>query len=274
MTTPTGYGPAEPQPSPAIATLSGRGARARVWWEIGIVLSLSLGASAVYSIVRIIDIGTRDTPISQQTATINQSQSARPLFDLVYQLLGIAFDLAPVALVLWLLWQPARSAFRRIGFDASRPWKDIGGGFLLAAAVGIPGLGLYLLSRTLGFSVNVQTSGLDDYWWTIPVLVLSALRAALSEEIIVVGYLFTRLRELGWKPWTIIVSSALLRGSYHLYQGWGGFVGNLAMGILFGWAYNRWGRTAPLIVCHFILDLVSFLGYALAQAWFPGIFPS
>ncbi|MFD1714280.1 CPBP family intramembrane glutamic endopeptidase [Amnibacterium flavum] len=248
--------------------------RSRTWWEIGIVLSLSLGASAVYSIVRIIDRSTRDIPLAQQSATINQSASDRPLFDLVYQLLGIAFDLAPVALVLWLLWRPAQSAFRRIGFDATRPGRDIGSGFLLAAVVGIPGLGLYLLSRTLGFSVDVRTSGLDDYWWTIPILILSALRAALTEEIIVVGYLFTRLRELGWRPWSIIIGSAILRGSYHLYQGWGGFVGNLAMGILFGWAYNRWGRTAPLIVCHFILDIVSFVGYPLAVLWFPTVFIS
>ena len=87
-----------------------------------------------------------------------------------------------------------------------------------------------------------------------------------------VAYLFARLRDLGWRPWSIIVTSALLRGSYHLYQGFGGFIGNVAMGLLFGWAYQRYGRILPLIVAHWILDIVSFAGYALAVAWWPNQF--
>ena len=36
--------------------------------------------------------------------------------------------------------------------------------------------------------------------------------------------------------------STLLRGSYHLYQGLGGFVGNLVMGLVFGRVWQRQGR--------------------------------
>ena len=43
--------------------------------------------------------------------------------------------------------------------------------------------------------------------------------------LIVIGYLYARLRELGWGRWTIILSTAVFRGSYHLYQGFGGFAG-------------------------------------------------
>ena len=110
--------------------------------EIAIVLGLSLGASAVYSIVALLNRLSQPVPISQQTATLNPSLSERPVFDLVYQLLGIVFDLAPVALALYLLWLPGRSAFSRIGFDASRPLKDAGAGLLLVAVIGIPGVGL------------------------------------------------------------------------------------------------------------------------------------
>jgi membrane protease YdiL (CAAX protease family) len=59
------------------------------------------------------------------------------------------------------------------------------------------------------------------------------------------------------------VSSAVVRGSYHLYQGFGGFVGNLVMGLVFGLAYLRSKRVGPLVVAHVILDLVAFIGYAL-----------
>ena len=61
----------------------------------------------------------------------------------------------------------------------------------------------------------------------------------------------------------ILVVSAVIRGSYHLYQGFGGFVGNLIMGLIFGLIYLRWRRVGPLIVAHTLLDVVAFVGYAL-----------
>ena len=57
--------------------------------------------------------------------------------------------------------------------------------------------------------------------------------------------------------------SALLRGSYHLYQGLGGFVGNVAMGLIFARLYQRWGRTMPMIIAHSLIDTVAFVGYIL-----------
>jgi hypothetical protein len=240
-------------------------------WEVAIVLGLSLGASAVYSVVAIAARLTAGTPLADQSTALNASQSPREWLDFTYQFLAIFFDLFAVALVLYLLWLPGRSAFRRLGLDATRPGRDVGAGLLLVLAIGVPGLGLYLAGRALGLTVAVVASPLDTHWWTIPILVLSALRAALTEELIVVGYLFTRLAELGWSKWTIILSSALLRGSYHLYQGIGPFFGNVAMGVLFGWCYQRWGRTMPLVVAHWVLDIVSFVGYPLALAWWPAL---
>jgi len=248
-----------------------RGNRTGLRWEVGIVLGMSLGASALYSIISIIARLTDARPLSEQSATLNGSQSPREWLDFSYQFLGIFFALFAVALVLYLLWLPGQSPFRRLGFDFTQPGRDLMRGFGLVLVIGIPGLGLYLAGRSLGFTVAIVPSPLDTFWWTIPILVLSALRSALVEELIVVGYLFTRLRELGWSTWTIIVSSALLRGSYHLYQGIGPFFGNAAMGVLFGWCYLRWGRTMPLVIAHWILDIVSFVGYPLALTWWPGL---
>lgn len=247
--------------------------RSRTWLEIAIVLGLSLGSSAVYSIVSLLRKLSLGQSLSAQKTVINQPLADQPIFDLVYQLLGIFFGLVPVVLVFWLLATPGRSAFSQLGFNFKEPGKDILRGVGLAALIGIPGLGLYFLGHALGLTVTIVPTALDTYWWTIPVLILSALRAALVEELIVVGYLFTRLRELGWKTWHIIGTSALLRGSYHLYQGFGPFVGNVAMGIVFGLAYQRWGRTMPLVIAHWILDIVSFTGYALVKTLIPGFLP-
>jgi membrane protease YdiL (CAAX protease family) len=80
------------------------------------------------------------------------------------------------------------------------------------------------------------------------------------------------LRQLGFGDPAAIGLSALLRGSYHLYQGIGGFVGNVAMGLLFGWLYRRWGRVTPLVVAHTLLDVGAFVGYAVLVdhvSWLP-----
>lgn len=252
--------------------------RTRLRWELAIVLALSYGASGVYAIVAIVERLTREIALAEQTATINRTLSERPVFDLVYQLLSIAFGLAPVALVVYLLWRRSRPHLGGLGLgrpaSGRRGWwiREAGGGLLLAAAIGVPGLGFYLLTKAIGINVTVVPNALDAYWWTVPVLVLSALRAALGEELIVVAYFFDRMRRLGVGPWATIVASALLRGSYHLYQGFGGFLGNVAMGVVFGWAYRRWGRSLPLIVAHWVLDIVSFVGYPLAAAWWPALF--
>lgn len=240
--------------------------------ELLLVLGLSLGASAVYSVLSFLDDLTRG-PLSGQTTTLNPRQNARPLFDVIYQVLGNAFPLVPVLLALYLLATPALSGARRIGLDLDRPRFDLGFGMLLFAAIGIPGIGLYFAARGLGVNLAVQTSGIGAEWYAIPVLVLSAARSALQEEVIVVAFLTERLRDLRRRPWLILTASALLRGSYHLYQGVGGFVGNAIMGFVFALLYRRWGRVGPLVVAHFLLDLTSFVGVAVLDALAPGLLP-
>lgn len=250
----------------------------RIRWEIAIVLALSFGASGVYAIITIVERVTRETALAEQTATINRPLAERQLFDLIYQLLGIAFGLAPVALVIFLLWRRRSPHLAPLGLgrtaDGRSGWwaREALGGVALAACIGIPGIAFYLFSKAIGINTTVVPTALDALWWTVPILILRALQAALGEELIVVAYLFERFERLGVGPWATIVSSALLRGSYHLYQGFGGFIGNVVMGLVFGWAYRRWERSLPLIIAHWILDIVSFLGYPLAVALWPALF--
>ncbi len=248
-----------------------RYARTRLAWEIVLVLLVSVGQSAIYSVVSFVRAATR-APISQQQTQLNPSRSAEPLWDAIYQFLDIFFSLALVALALYLLWEPANNALRRIGLDFRRFGSDLGRGVLLVVLIGAPGIGVYAIGRAIGQSITVVPAPLDSSWWVIALLVLAALRAGLTEEVTFLGYLFDRLRRLGWSWTGIIVSTALLRGSYHLYQGWPSALGNVVMGLVFGWCYKRWGRVMPLVVAHTIIDIVAFVGYPLAAAWWPGIF--
>ncbi|GIF49350.1 CAAX prenyl protease-like protein [Asanoa ferruginea] len=239
--------------------------RTRLRAEILIVLGLSLGQSAIYSLVTIVARLTAAAPLSQQTATLNPSQSARPYLDLTYQLLGIFFALVPVALALYLL----RSPRSLLGLDARRPWFDLGWGVALAAAIGLPGLGLVFVAAQLGINANLVPAALPHLWWAVPVLILSAAQNAILEEIVVVGYLVTKLRDLGWKLVWVVAASAVLRGSYHLYQGFGAFLGNAVMGVVFALFFIRTRRVLPLVVAHTLLDVVAFVGYSLLpHSWF------
>jgi membrane protease YdiL (CAAX protease family) len=157
----------------------------------------------------------------------------------------------------------AVSARRLIGLDFTRPWRDLGYATGLLAAVGGAGLAFYLVMRALGLNTTVAAANMGDTWWAIPALVISALLAGLEEEVIMLGYLLTRLKDLAWNPWAAITLSAAIRGGYHLYQGWGGAIGNLVMGLVFGYCYQRWGRVMPLVIAHTLMDVVAFVGYAL-----------
>ena len=110
----------------------------------------------------------------------------------------------------------------------------------------------------------------EGYWWTWVAVVMNAVGAALVEETIVLAYLITRLEQIGWSSLAAVAASATLRGSYHLYQGWGGFVGNLAMGVLFGALFVRWRRAWPFVVAHACLDIAAAAAFLLFRDRLPG----
>ena len=238
-------------------------ARRRLAFEIVILIGLSLGKSGVYAVIDLIGKLTDGQTLASQTATLNQSQSPRPYLDLSYQIYGIVFTLVPVALALWLLSANSPRVARMLGLDRRRPGLDLAQGAGLAALIGLPGLALYFIGHALGVTATIVPADLNAYWWTEPVLVLQAAKNAVLEEVIVVGYLVTRLKALGWRVPAIIGASAVLRGSYHLYQGFGPFLGNAVMGVIFAEWFRRGGRVMPLIIAHTILDVVSFVGYDL-----------
>ncbi|MEV8510868.1 CPBP family intramembrane glutamic endopeptidase [Dactylosporangium sp. NPDC051484] len=232
--------------------------------EVLLVLGVSLGSSAIYAILNIVNRLTYVKPLSEQTATLNPTVVVdRPWLDLLYQLAGIGIGVVPALLAVHLL-RRAHDPLD-IGLDASRPVSDLGRGAALAALIGLPGLGLVWAARQLGISAQIVPEALGTHWWSVPVLILSAVENGVLEEIVMVGYLLTRLRDLGWGAWPAIVVSAVIRGSYHLYQGFGGFIGNVVMGLVFGYFFRRTGRVMPLVVAHSILDIVSFVGYALLK---------
>jgi len=228
--------------------------------EVLVVLALSLLASAVFAILDLLAAPIKGVVV----ASTDQSN------ELARQLAGVVFGLAPVALVVHLVRRSGEGP-GAIGLEPDDPWADVAAGVVLFGVVGLAGVGIYFASVAAGvnrFVVPVPPLG---HWWTVPVLILSAVQAALVEEVIVLGYLVTRLQQVGAAVWVAVGASALLRGSYHLYQGWGGFAGNLAMGLLFAILFVRWRRTWPFVVAHLLLDVGAGVGYLVFRGRLNGL---
>jgi CAAX protease family protein len=228
--------------------------------EIAVVLAVTFGLSAYTAIVSLAEAVLLG--LSGQKVTLNRRLSPIDLINLGLNLASVLQLLAWGTLGLYLLW---RSGFgpRSIGLGRFRWRPDLLGGLGLAAVIGLPGLGLYVAGRKLGIGVAVVPAELYDTWWRIPVLLAVAFANGWAEEIIVVAFLMTRLRQLGHAPVMVLVLSSLLRGAYHLYQGFGAGLGNIVMGLVFGYVWQRTGRLWPLIIAHGLIDAVAFVGYAL-----------
>lgn len=230
--------------------------------EVWLVFALSLGASGVNALLHLLADLTNGQALHAQTALLNGSQApGRPWLDLALQLTGIASGLVPVLLVAHFLMR-SQESLSDIGADFSRPRWDAARGVLVAALVGGAGLAFYLIAHASGANLTVVPEALPRVWWRIPILILSAAQNGTVEEVLVLGYLIRRMSQLGWSAPRALVLAAVVRGSYHLYQGFGGFAANFAMGLIFGWLFLRWKRVMPFIIAHTLMDSVAFVGYA------------
>ena len=240
-------------------------------WEIFAVFAVSLGASGLNALLNLIGSLLAPQSLSSQQALLVGPLAANDWLDLALQLAGIAEALAPVVLVFYLLARSGEGP-ADIGLDASQPGRDIAArrGAGRGDRRGRPGP---LPDRVPSRDQPERGPGVAARGLVAdPVLILSAAHDGILEEILVIGYLLRRLDQLRWTPWKAIVFAAVLRGSYHLYQGFGAFVGNAVMGLIFGYLYRRWGRVTPFIIAHTLIDTVTFVGYAALHghvSWLP-----
>lgn len=232
----------------------GRGLRL----EIGVMLAVTFGVSAVTAVLQLLDAVL--SGLAGRRVRLNPNLSRYDLINLGLNLASVAQLVAWGALALYLLWRSGITP-SRLGLGRPRWRADVLGGLGLAALIGIPGLLLYLAARWLSMNAQVEPAALHDTWWRTPVLIFAAFANGFAEEVVVVGYLITRLKQLGLSQNRAILASSVLRGMYHLYQGFGAGLGNLVMGLVFGYAWCRTGRLWPLVIAHGVIDTVAFVGY-------------
>ncbi len=240
--------------------------RERYGLEVLAVLGVSLGMSGVTALLSFIrtQVTVPGGFANAQVTVVSQRETVYPWLDLLDVLAQILRGVMPAFLAVVLLMRTPGGPGYGIGLDRLRSraaTADLRAGLGFAALIGIPGLALVWAARELGVNASLNVVDFPAVWYRIPVLLLEALQNGLIEEIVVVAFLLTRLRQMGWSDQRALLTSATLRGSYHLYQGYGGFVGNFVMGVVFGWWFQRSRRVVPLVIAHFLLDAISFVGY-------------
>ena len=258
-------GDAKPSTAPSTSDSEAPPRGDRLGLEVLAVLSVSYAMSGLYALLSFIraqvtiNHGIGFSGVA--TAPLNRGRETEfQWLDILDHLADVVSGLAPAFLAIVLLLRSPGGRGLGVGLDRLRT-KELFQGFGFAAAIGIPGLALVYAARELGFNAQIVATDFDDVWYRIPVLLLNAFQNGAAEEVIVTAYLLTRLRQLGWTSSRSVAAAAVLRGSYHLYQGYGAFVGNAVMGVIFGWWFQRTRRIVPLIVAHTVIDAVSFIGY-------------
>lgn len=226
----------------------------RIRREIGIVLLITFGMSGIRSLLRLVD-SLLAGPLNEQSVTLNKPMAQSLWLDYSLQLCSALVLVGWGLLALFLL---AGDGIRLPKLQ----WRDWLSGAGLAAVIGLPGLAFYFGALHFGLTKEVIPSAFES-WWGVPVLLVWSFANAFGEEVVVVGWLMTRLKQLKLPLWAILACTAVLRGSYHLYQGVSAGFGNIVMGLVYGWFFHRYGRIWPLILGHFLIDAVAFVGYQL-----------
>src|SRR6267378_2504787 len=90
----------------------------------------------------------------------------------------------------------------------------------------------------------------------LPYLAL-AMTAGLCEEFLYRGFAIAVLLHIGLQAWAVVLLSSVLFGLAHSYQGRGGMVMTLLIGLLLGTSRIAYGSLLPAIFWHSAVDVVA-----------------
>lgn len=151
--------------------------------------------------------------------------------------------------------------FSELGFAPLR-WMDIvHTGVLVFAAIASYAL---IWSAIAPPDSTDTVNVLDDAGFNLSqMLTLSVVNGAY-EEIFVCAYLLAAWRTT--PALQIIALSALLRLSYHLYQGPYAAIALFPLGLIFAGYFFSQRRVMPLILAHITIDVIALMPYAATES--------
>jgi membrane protease YdiL (CAAX protease family) len=173
----------------------------------------------------------------------------------------IAFQWVAVAIVAWRAWAHGFTA-AQLGLTIPGPLR-----ILIASIVGAATIATlqWLNLKRVG-KVPVEARGAlqpiaerilpQSTVELLPYLAL-AITAGLCEEFLYRGFAMAALAHAGFQAWAVVLISAGLFGLAHSYQGRGGMVMTLLVGLLLGTSRIVYDCLVPAIFWHSAVDVVA-----------------
>jgi membrane protease YdiL (CAAX protease family) len=184
---------------------------------------------------------------------------SNPVGNLIVGILAYLPVASTVPLALFLLARSGQPP-KTLGLGLPSFRHDIWPGLGLAAAAFGSEIVLIIplapfLAKNASLSNQLTTGRVPSYYviWGLAI----ALTTAITEEVLVNGYLLTRLEQLGWSPTSSLVLSLTLRTSYHVYYGLG-FILTIPFGYFVTRSFQKHRRLNRSIAAHFLYDAAIF----------------
>jgi len=168
----------------------------------------------------------------------------------------VVFELLQSAFLVWFLHVRGWT-LEKVGLTIT--WRGTGLGWLLLVGTLVLAMGAQTLAQWL-MPLEMQAAGrmypTADPKVSMQLAFFASTVNGIFEELFVVGYIITALRDVRGM-WTAINVSTVLRLLYHLYQGPIGVITIVPMGLLYGYVYARTRQLWPLIFAHVLIDIVG-----------------
>jgi membrane protease YdiL (CAAX protease family) len=218
----------------------------RLWFEVTAVLSLAVIPDLFVAVAMIVGWLPGSVPF-------------------VYQELWLVIRTLQVSLPLLLILSVTGEPWARFGIVRFSWLIDLPTG-LLVWMCGL--LGCIAIMSFAPISVLSNASLESSATWATPaglsgvvLLLVSSVANGFAEELVMRGYLLTRLEGLLHSTWLALLVTTALFASYHVYQGLEGLLGATAIGLIYGTAFCLQRRLWPICIAHAIDDFVGIMLY-------------
>jgi membrane protease YdiL (CAAX protease family) len=248
------YGPTAPPGFPPIAVVRMEPTTRKVLvWETRFVMVAFLLPAVMGAVVVLAQHVNGVGSVTRFPVVLQHN----PVGNLIIGILAYLPVAAVVPLALHLLGRTGQSP-RQLGLVRPRfrldLWPSVG---LMGAAFGSEIVLLFALSPLLVHHASLVSKTVVGHvpgYYVIFGIAISAT-TAVAEEVMVSGYLLTRLEQLGWSPQRALLLSLILRTSYHVYYGVG-FILTVPFGYFVTRSFQKNRRLTRPILAHFLVDAI------------------
>jgi hypothetical protein len=241
--------------SPSGAVLPAGHARAMLVWETRLVMFAFLASGVISAVIVLARHISGVADISRFPTIVH----FHPLLNMFLTMLDYLPVMSVVPLALFLLARTGQTP-SVLGISARRIPRDLfpalglgAASFGVEVAMLLPFAGL--LAHHHGWLTSVSVSHEPKYYVVAGVFISAV--TAVTEEVLVSGYLITRLGQLGWTPRSSLILSLTLRTSYHIYYGVG-FLFVIPFGYFVTRSFQKHHRLTRPILAHFLYDAILF----------------